>query len=177
VQKTIFLIIAAQRQYPGSSNLSACSPTANALIDIPSVSQVSTFTQRQNFTSNYAPEAAAQPLLELLELPWQGASVRTLQEQAALQITKKGRAIWQRTAVMAQAGVDLGASLSHDRRKAQALASDTADPFLQTLGLQTADGRVRASMQAKFTQVRAKASMHINSWPGEQYALPHMLRQ
>jgi hypothetical protein len=103
-------------------------------------------------TSNHAPEEAPAALLELLRLPWQGGSARGLAGLASVQVTRKGRAIWQRSSQPARQLV----SLQHDRRKAQPLPAHVPDPFLQALGLQTAEGRVRASMQAKMTQASAR---------------------
>ncbi|MEW5317637.1 MAG: hypothetical protein WDW38_008919 [Sanguina aurantia] len=44
-------------------------------------------------------------------------------------------------------------NLSHDRAKALPLSPSTPHPFLQRMGLQGPDGKVKAQMQDKFTQV------------------------
>ncbi|WIA15551.1 hypothetical protein OEZ85_002183 [Tetradesmus obliquus] len=54
-------------------------------------------------------------------------------------------------------------SLQHDRAKALPINGSISDPFLQRIGLQTADGRVKASMQAKFTQINEFLKLLIHT--------------
>ncbi len=46
-------------------------------------------------------------------------------------------------------------SLAHDRRKGVPIPPDVPHPFLQRVGLQTAQGRLKADMASKMAQVRA----------------------
>jgi hypothetical protein len=54
-----------------------------------------------------------------------------------------------------QEGAGQAAAARHDRRKALLIPGDVPDPFLQKIGLQTSDGRVRAGMQARSGIARA----------------------
>lgn len=65
------------------------------------------------------------------------------------QITKKGKAIAQRTAPEAPRLI----ATQHDRTKDTPIPADQPHPFLQQIGLQTSDGRVKASMRDKLSQI------------------------
>lgn len=131
----------------------------------------------QDITKNYSRDEAAEQVQDLLPLPWTSASLITSDGSSiSVQITKKGRALVQRTplstAAAPQAPVERSGSssssssgggaggaagagsvqrpqpaLQHDRRKALLILGDVPDPFLQKIGIQTEDGRVRANMQ------------------------------
>jgi hypothetical protein len=79
-----------------------------------------------------------------------------------VQVTRRGRALVQRTAPR-DAGASGGGApapqpaLRHDRLKALPIPGDVLDPFLQKIGLQTEDGRVRAAMQVG-GRARARAA-------------------
>jgi hypothetical protein len=81
-----------------------------------------------------------------------------------VQISKRGRVIMQRNsagtnisssgsgsgsgdALMSSARAAGPLQLSHDRAKVQPIDGSVPDAFLQQIGLQTADGRVKANMQ------------------------------
>ncbi|KAG2436450.1 hypothetical protein HXX76_006753 [Chlamydomonas incerta] len=133
--------------------------------------QVTTLTARQSLSANHpAPAgdaAAVQRVLgPLLAEPGIGsAALRTAAGDLAVQVTKRGKGIIHRSAPkdrtpLLRAGpgsaadpADEAQLLSHDRPKATPIPSDRPHPFLQKIGFQTADGRIRATMQDKFTQV------------------------
>eukprot|EP00879_Flechtneria_rotunda_P007891 GHRR01008268.1.p1 GENE.GHRR01008268.1~~GHRR01008268.1.p1 ORF type:complete len:561 (+),score=192.91 GHRR01008268.1:81-1763(+) len=147
--------------------------------------QISLLDARQDTTKNYTHQQAAEQLQQLLQLPWQSATVHTLQQTVTVQITKKGRALMQQTAATAvpaqQAASAAGLSrqdlqlvqpddaaigliqLQHDRMKALPISGSVADPFLQKIGVQTADGRIKANMQGKFTQINEFLKLLIHT--------------
>jgi hypothetical protein len=126
--------------------------------------QFSQFTQKQNIVRNLLPGDAAAALADLLQLPWSFAAVATAGQQVNMQITKRGKAIVQGgAAAVPPAGQTTPTGpidLSHDRQKDLPMPPTRRDPFLREIGLQTEDGRVRAGMQAKFTQVCVCLCMH-----------------
>lgn len=111
--------------------------------------QVSHFDAKQDITRNYAADAAAAKLDELLALPFRSLSLRSTVEELHVQITRKGKAILHRSAPAHAQPPDL----RHDAAKAQPLPADQPDPFLQQIGLMTGDGRIKAGMQDKFAQI------------------------
>ncbi|GBG00168.1 hypothetical protein Rsub_12925 [Raphidocelis subcapitata] len=128
--------------------------------------QLSLFDAKRDTTKNYSREEAEAQLRELLQLPWTSASLITSDGvQTAVQITKKGRAVVQRSSSSGGSnsssssgggGGERAATAAlprHDRAKSLPIPGDVPDPFLMKIGLQTEDGRVRAAMQDKFMQI------------------------
>ncbi len=113
--------------------------------------QFSYFTQKQDITKNYRGSEAGEKLGELLALPFHAIAAQSLHEMLYVQISKKGRPVVRR--VPAGEATSLTANLSHDHQKHLALPADRPDAFLQATGIMDAQGRVRPSMQAKFTQI------------------------
>jgi hypothetical protein len=108
----------------------------------------------QDMTKNYSQEEAAEALSLLLQLPWTSASLQSgAGGSIAVQVTRRGRALVQRGGVprggggSPKGGAPAPPALRHDRRKALPVPGDVLDPFLVKIGLQTEEGRVRASMQ------------------------------
>lgn len=120
------------------------------LKDIPHV-QISYFDGRQDITKNYAGDEIAAKVDELLALPFSSITVRTTAEKIRVQITKKGKAIIHRDKV-SEAKTEQP-DLSHDRSKNLPLPMNRPDPFLQGVGIMTADGKIRAKMHDKFWQI------------------------
>ncbi len=112
--------------------------------------QFSYFDARQDTTKNYSGAQLAEKLNELLQLPFKSVFVQTTREAFQVQITKKGKAIIHQHEVSEH---PTARSLQHDRRKRLLLPGDRPDPFLQTIGIMTKDGRVLAHMQKKFRQI------------------------
>lgn len=112
--------------------------------------QFSYFDARQHTAHNYRGDAAARALDELLAQPFRSIVVQTRRETLHVQFGKKGRPIVHR---QPRAGEERSPELQHDRPKARLLPIDRPDPFLQAIGVQTADGRVRAGMQSKLAQI------------------------
>ena len=113
--------------------------------------QFSYFTQKQDITKNYRGSEADEKLDELLALPFHAIAAQSLHETLHVQVSKKGRPVMRR--VPASESAPHAADLSHDHQKHLALPADRPDAFLQATGIMDAQGRVRPSMQAKFTQI------------------------
>ncbi|HKV58253.1 MAG TPA: SAM-dependent methyltransferase, partial [Ktedonobacteraceae bacterium] len=113
--------------------------------------QFSYFTQKQDITKNYRNGEAEAKLDELLALPFHSIAAQSLSETLHVQFTKKGKPIAHRTAT--NDAVTRTPDLSHDQRKNLLLPADRPDAFLQATGIMDAQGKVRPTMQAKFTQI------------------------
>jgi SAM-dependent methyltransferase len=111
--------------------------------------QISWLDDKQDVTKNFADDEAAAVVDELLARPFRNWLAEGTNGRLHIQITKKGKAIIHReTSKQADAP-----SLTHNRQKARWLPDDRPIPFLQAVGIQTQDGRIRASMQRKFRQI------------------------
>ena len=86
---------------------------------------------------------------ELLAADYARIHVRTPGEEFDARISKQGKVFLGRTAVAPEPD----ASLAHNRAKDVPLPEGTPDRLLQVIGLQTADGRIKPTMRAKFTQI------------------------
>ncbi len=111
--------------------------------------QFSYFNGKQDISKNYAGDELAAKIDELLALPFKSIVLRATTGNLRVQFSKKGKAIIHRE----KAPQSAPPPLSHDRRKDLILPPDRPDPFLQTIGIMTEDGRVRAKMQDKFWQI------------------------
>lgn len=112
--------------------------------------QFSYFTDKQDFTRNYSGVEAVEKLDELLVLPLSILSVQSKGEDLLVQITKKGKAIIHRST---PASSKREPDLAHDVSKKLPLPADKPDAFLQTIGIMNEQGKVRPTMQAKFSQI------------------------
>lgn len=113
--------------------------------------QFSYFTQKQDITKNYQGSQAGEKLDELLALPFHTIAAQSLRETLHVQLSKNGRPVMR--CVPASESASHAADLSHDHQKHLALPADRPDAFLQATGIMDSQGRVRPSMQAKFTQI------------------------
>ena len=112
--------------------------------------QFSYFNGKQDISKNYAGDDLAAKIDELLALPFKSIVLRANDGNLRVQFSRKGKAIIHREKAPQNAPPP---ALSHNRRKDLILPADKPDPFLQTIGIMTADGRVRVKMQDKFQQI------------------------
>ncbi len=111
--------------------------------------QFSYFDAKKDTTRNYSASEAAAPLTEVLAVGFSGIHITTDAEELDLRTTKKGKVLVGRRAVK-----DAPAELEpHNRVKDVPLPEGRADRLLEVMGIATADGRVRPTMRAKFTQI------------------------
>jgi SAM-dependent methyltransferase len=111
--------------------------------------QVTWFDGRKTDVKNVASADAGPVLRELLALGFSGVHVDTADGAFDVRLTKKGGVTFGRGAASPAGNADT----SHNRVKDQPLPEGRADRLLELLGLATADGRVKPTMRAKFTQV------------------------
>jgi len=112
--------------------------------------QFSYFSDKQDITRNYASYEAEQKLDEALAIAFSTIHVQATTGDVVVQITKKGKAIFHRGEVD---GAGRKPDLAHDASKKLPLPADKPDAFLQAVGIMDQQGRVRSSMQDKFSQV------------------------
>ena len=110
--------------------------------------QCSYFNQKQDITKNYRGSEAGEKFDEILALPFNSISVQSTTEDLRVQITGRGKVILQRTA-KAHPQPDL----AHDLSKNLVLPAGKPDSFLRATGIMDEEGKVRPSMQGKFSQV------------------------
>ncbi len=112
--------------------------------------QFSYLSQKQDITKNYRGAQASQKLGEILALPFNSLVVQSTIEDLRVQITPRGKVILRRD--KASKG-DRQIALAHDISKKLLLPADKPDAFLQATGIMDDQGRVRPSMQGKFSQI------------------------
>jgi SAM-dependent methyltransferase len=113
--------------------------------------QFAYFDGVQDVSKNYRGEEVGARLNELLALPFKSIQAVTADETIRVQFSKKGRPIIHRERRERERSVPL--ELAHDRAKPSLLPENEPIPFLQALGVMTADGRVRADQRRKFRQI------------------------
>ncbi len=112
--------------------------------------QFSYFNQKQDITRNYRGAQAGEKLDEILALPFNSLLAQTTTEDVRVQITGKGKVILHRAKI---AAANREPNLDHDFSKKLLLPANKPDSFLQATGIMDEQGRVRPSMQGKFSQI------------------------
>ncbi|MBN1995295.1 MAG: SAM-dependent methyltransferase [Anaerolineae bacterium] len=112
--------------------------------------QFSYFEPDKDITKNYTGDEVKEKLDQLLALPFKGINLKTKTGNLHVQFTKKGKAIVHKTTAPAP---QKGPDLAHDRQKELLLPATAPNPFLQTIGLMTKDGKIKAGMQGKLKQI------------------------
>jgi len=128
--------------------------------------QFTYFDGVQEVAKNYRGEEVGARLDELLALPFKSIQAITADETLRVQFSKKGRPILHRE----RREPSIPLELTHDRAKPSLLPENEPVPFLQTLGVMTADGRVRADQQRKFRQINE--FLRLIEETGELASLP-----
>ncbi|MDP1545313.1 MAG: SAM-dependent methyltransferase [Anaerolineales bacterium] len=112
--------------------------------------QFSYFDEKKDVSKNYKAEEAGPKVNELLALPFRNIFVETNTGSLQINISKKGKVLINEVkATAAPASVNL----VHNRQKSRILSSENARPFLEVIGIMTKDGRIKADMQKKYTQI------------------------
>ena len=112
--------------------------------------QFSYFSQKQDITKNFRGADAVQKLDELLALPFSSMLIQSTVENLRVQITPRGKVILHRDK---SAKGKREPQLAHDSSKKLLIPADKPDAFLQATGIMDNQGRVRPSMQGKFSQI------------------------
>lgn len=112
--------------------------------------QFSFFDEKKDISKNFTPEEAADELDKVLNLPFRNIFVEGQDDSLQVNFSKKGKALVnERNLTTAQAEIPL----LHNREKNRLLTLDNAKPFLEAVGILTRDGRIKADMQRKYTQI------------------------
>ncbi|MCU0496145.1 MAG: SAM-dependent methyltransferase [Anaerolineae bacterium] len=112
--------------------------------------QFSWFDARQNFVKNYGRDQVATALDDAFALPFANVHIQTTEETLQLRISKKGKPLLSRHAQAESIQPDL----NHDRQKQTLINLQDSAPYLQAVGIMTQDGKIRADMRSKYTQIR-----------------------
>ncbi len=113
--------------------------------------QFSFFDDTKDVTKNYTGEEAEVELNHALNLHFRNFHVQTLKENIQVNLTKKGKVIFNRTETYKPKKLNL----SHDRQKSTVLAEGENIPFLRAIGVMTQDGRIKAARRSKFQQINS----------------------
>ena len=111
--------------------------------------QIESFTKTQAFHENLSFEEAVEKILEYME-DFRQMQIETAQEDCTVLVSKKGKVTVKRRK---RQGAARKADLSHNRKKRYILEEGIPVPFLQDLGVMTADGKIVRSKTDKFRQI------------------------
>ncbi|MCS6864312.1 MAG: SAM-dependent methyltransferase [Gemmataceae bacterium] len=101
-------------------------------------------------TRNCRPEEVDEPLEELLRIGFAAIHISTRVEEIDIRTSRKGRVHIGRHRLAEPRAAN---EASHNRVKNLPLPEGQADHLLEVMGIATADGRIRPTMRAKFTQI------------------------
>jgi SAM-dependent methyltransferase len=112
--------------------------------------QFSYFDAKKDITKNYQGDDVAEKLEQVLALEFRNVHIQTTQNEISITITNKGKPLMyhNKSAYQLQE-----VNLSHDHQKKFLLTASDAAPFLQTIGIMTQEGKIKADMQSKFKQI------------------------
>lgn len=110
--------------------------------------QFSYFDAKKDITKNYAGDEALEQLEQALALPFANYAVQTTDGDLQVRISKKGKPLISQSKAQPRE-----VEVAHDREKAFILPGNLPDPYLQAVGIMTADGKIKANMQSKFKQI------------------------
>lgn len=114
------------------------------------VFQASLQDGKQQFHQNFMEDELTDQLLQWLQEDFKQLQILTRTETITMLSGKKGNITVKRKA---RAEVGQAADLSHNRKKRYILEEGKAVPFLQDLGVMTAEGRIVHSRYDKFRQI------------------------
>lgn len=128
--------------------------------------QISKFDGKKTDVHNYAgPELDAE-VHRLTSTPFRSLHIHSESEETQIQFSKKGKPLLS----VKRRQSTVQRDLRHDRQILRPLAEGSPDPFLQTIGLMTADGKIKADRQRKFQQINE--FIRLVSETAELQALP-----
>lgn len=111
--------------------------------------QFSYFDEKKDISRNYEINKSASKVDELLALPFRNIFIENTAGSLQVNVSKKGKVLMNEIKVSAPVVADL----AHNRQKNRILSVDNAEPFLKAVGIMTQDGRIKADMQRKYTQI------------------------
>jgi SAM-dependent methyltransferase len=101
-------------------------------------------------TKNFLAAEIAEPLEELLRIGFAAIHISTRMEEIDIRTSRKGRVHIGRHRMTEPRVAD---EQSHNRLKELPLPEGEAHHLLEVMGIATAEGRIRPTMRAKFTQI------------------------
>lgn len=134
--------------------------------------QFERFAGQKALHANLTPGEAEDELLRLMADDYRQALLKTPESDIQILVSKKGKAAILRGAPTAKTKGDASAAVSppaHNRSKAYVLPEGEPVPFLEALGVMTADGRVLKAKYDKFRQINRFLEMVAD-------VLPHLPR-
>ena len=111
--------------------------------------QIESFTKTQAFHENLSGEEVAEKILKYME-DFRQMQIETVHEDCTVLVSRKGKVTVKRRKRQTAAKK---ADLSHNRKKQYILEEGIPVPFLQDLGVMTADGKIVRSKTDKFRQI------------------------
>ena len=111
--------------------------------------QISSFDGRKTFVKNLIGAELEAEVRELLTVPFRSLFVNAAAEETQIQFSKKGKPL----VVVKKRSQVVELDLAHDRTINRLLPEGEPDPFLQTIGMMTSDGRIKADRRRKFQQI------------------------
>ena len=120
--------------------------------------QFSCFDATKHVAKNFRCDDIAPRLDELLDFGFSAIHLATAAEEIDLRTTKKGKVLVGRRRVTTSLSPE-----AHNRVKDVPLPEGRADPLLEAMGILASDGKVRAAMRAKYTQINEflKQLVHV----------------
>ena len=113
--------------------------------------QFSYYDAKKHITKNYVVRDLEEPIAEALAYQFAGIHLNGTTEEIDIRTSKKGKFFLSQRAIAAKPASDR--ALSHNRVKEVPLPEGRADRLLIGMGIQNPDGRIRATMRAKYTQI------------------------
>lgn len=111
--------------------------------------QFSFFDEKKDVSKNFKLEEARSKINELLELPFRNIFIENSTRNLQINISRKGKVLVNESKPTTPINIDL----THNRQKNRILSADNAKPFLEAVGIMTRDGKIKADMQRKYTQI------------------------
>lgn len=123
--------------------------------------QFSYFDKKRDITKNYAGNEAHKVINQVLQEKFTNIMLYTTEKNIQIEVPKKGKAIMHQHAVEVRKEVEL----THDKQKSFILPTGEPIPFLQSVGIMTQDGKIKADKQHKFKQINEFLKIISQSLP------------
>ncbi|MDF1512484.1 MAG: SAM-dependent methyltransferase [Anaerolineae bacterium] len=112
--------------------------------------QVSHFDEKQDISKNYTAAEIDMKLDELLALPFSHLTLHTTERESQVRFSKKGKIFVRHKKTDQSRTLP---DLAHDHKKDVLLSIEESADFLQTIGLLSAQGKIKSSMRRKYRQI------------------------
>ncbi|HEV3386461.1 MAG TPA: SAM-dependent methyltransferase [Gemmata sp.] len=134
--------------------------------------QFSYFDKTKDTTKNFRPDEVSSHLDQLIACSYASIQLTTAQEHIDIRHSKRGKILISKRGNTNPSDSSESTQLgeTHNRTKELPLPEGRADRLLEVMGILSADGRVRPSMSAKYTQINEflKHLIHVLDVPALQ---------